>query len=100
MPSSKNIGLHWKCKELSIGFIVPAGIKISKNLKILLIVIGKNDAYVKIMEFLSLKYGMTKNLKSLFQKGYEKLRNSLIRYPKVLINSLILIHCFYVLVNF
>jgi hypothetical protein len=84
----QNIELHWKCKGLSIGFIVPAGIKISKNLKILLIVIGKNDTYVKIMEFLSLKYGMTKNRKLLFLKGYEKLRNSLIRHPKHLIYNL------------
>src|SRR5579862_6606121 len=35
---------------LSIGFIALAGIKMSKNLRTSLIVIGKRDAFVKIME--------------------------------------------------
>jgi len=60
MPSSKNIELHWRYKGHSISFIAPAGIKMSKNLRISLIVIGKNDAYVKIMEFFLLRYGMIK----------------------------------------
>jgi hypothetical protein len=55
MPSSKNAELDWRCRELSIGFITPAGIKISKNLRTSLIVIGKKDAYVKIMDCYSRK---------------------------------------------
>src|SRR6266498_3711300 len=90
MLSFKNIKLHWKCKELSISFIAPAGIKMSKNSKTLLIVIGKNDVYVKIMEFSFLKYGMMKNRKLLFQKEYKKLRSSLIKHPNPIINSLII----------
>ncbi|RHZ81399.1 hypothetical protein Glove_120g131 [Diversispora epigaea] len=45
-----------KCKEASIGFIILAGTRILKNSKILLIVIGKKDAYVKIMDFFFLRY--------------------------------------------
>jgi len=82
----ESIKLHWRCKGLSIGFIAPAGIKMSKNSKTLLIVIGKNDVYVKIMEFSFLKYGMIKKQKSLFPIGYKKLRNSLIKHPKVSIS--------------
>ena len=67
--------LHWRCKGLSIGFIALAGIKMSKNSRTSLIVIGKNDAFVKIMKFSFLKYGMTKNQKSLFLIGYKKLRS-------------------------
>jgi hypothetical protein len=79
---------------LSIGFIALAGIKMLKNLKKLLIIISRNDAYVKIMEFPFLKYSTTKNQKSLFQKGYKKLRNSLIKYLKGLIscNCNVIIH--------
>ena len=43
-------------------------IRMLKNSKISLIVIGKNDAYVKIMEFPFLKYGTMKNRKLLSQK--------------------------------
>ena len=75
MPSSKNIELHWRCKGHSIGFIALAGIRMLKNSKTLLIVIGKNDAYVKIMEFPFLKYGTMKNRKPLSLKGYKKLRS-------------------------
>jgi hypothetical protein len=55
-------------------FIVPAGIKMLKNSKTLLIVIGKRGAFVKIMEFSFLKYCMTKNQKLLFleQNGISK----------------------------
>ena len=35
----------------------------------------QNNAYVKIMEFSLLRYGMTKNQKSLFLKGFRKLRS-------------------------
>ncbi|PKK57671.1 hypothetical protein RhiirC2_370809 [Rhizophagus irregularis] len=83
MLSSKNIKLRWRCKGLSIGFIAPAGIKMSKNLRTSLIVIGKKDAFVWIMESSFSKYGMIKTRKLLFQKGYEKLKNSLIKHPKV-----------------
>jgi hypothetical protein len=78
---SKNIELHWRCKGLSIDFIALAGIRMLKNSKISLIVIGKNDAYVKIMkimEFPFLKYGTTKNRKLLFLKGSKKLRSSFV----------------------
>src|SRR5205814_9641506 len=61
-----------------------------KDVKKLEDIVNRDRQKRCIMEFPFLKYGMTKNLKSLFQKGYEKLRNSLIKYPKVLINSLIL----------
>ena len=44
----------------------------------------QKDAFVKIMESFFLKYGMTKNQKSLFQKGYERLKNSLLKHPKAL----------------
>ncbi|PKK57966.1 hypothetical protein RhiirC2_352875 [Rhizophagus irregularis] len=55
----------------------------SKNSRTSLIVIGKKDAYVKIMESFFLKYGTTKNQKLSFQKGYEKLRSSLIKHLEV-----------------
>ena len=42
-------------------FIALAGIKMSKNSRTSLIVIGKNDAYVKILEFPFLRYGTMKN---------------------------------------
>jgi len=48
--------------------------------------ISKNDAFVKIMGSSFLKYGMMKNQKSLFPIGYKKLRNSLIKHPKVSIS--------------
>ena len=60
---------------LSIGFIALAGIKMSKNSRTSLIVIGENDVFVKIMGFPFLKYGTMKNRKSLFLKGYKKLRS-------------------------
>jgi len=47
----------------------------SKNLRTSLIVIGKNNVFVKIMEFSFLKYGTMKNWKSLSLKGYKKLRS-------------------------
>jgi hypothetical protein len=72
IPSFKNAELDWRCRELSIGFI---SIKMSKNLRTSLIVIGKNDAYVKILEFPCLRYGTMKNQKLLFLKGYKKLRS-------------------------
>src|SRR5256885_9280244 len=72
MPSSKNAELHWRCRGLSIGFIALAGIKMSKNSRTSLIVIGKNDAYVKILEFPFLRYGTMKNRKLLFLTGYKK----------------------------
>src|SRR5438045_9002371 len=55
-------------------FIALAGIKMSKNSRTSLIVIGKNDAYVKILEFPFLRYGTMKNRKLLFLTGYKKLR--------------------------
>src|ERR1043166_6624505 len=61
MPSFKNIESHWRCKGLSIGFIALAGIKMSKNSRTSLIMIGKNNAYVKILEFPFLRYGTMKN---------------------------------------
>jgi len=35
----------------------------------------KNDAYVKILEFSFLRYGIMKNQKLLFLTGYKKLRS-------------------------
>jgi len=78
MLSSKNIELHWRCKGLSISFIALAGIRMSKNSRTSLIMISKNDAYVKIIEFSFLKYGTTKNQKSLFLKGFKKLRSLIV----------------------
>ncbi|RIA97058.1 hypothetical protein C1645_814573 [Glomus cerebriforme] len=54
MPSSKNIELHWKCKRHSIDRL--HGTSWYKDVKTSLIVTGKNDAYVKIMEFPFLNY--------------------------------------------
>jgi hypothetical protein len=66
-----------KVQGPSIGFIAPAGVKISKNSKTSLIVIGKKDAYVKITESSFLKYGMMKNRKLLFPEESIKFRSLL-----------------------
>ena len=73
LPHLRDLSLE--VLSLSIGFIALAGIKMSKNSRTSLIVIGENDIFVKIMEFPFLKYGTTKNQKSLFLKGSKKLRN-------------------------
>ena len=74
MSSSKNIESHWRYKVLSIGFIVLVVIKISKNLRMSLIMISKKDAYVDNEIFLF----MIKTQKLLFQKGYKKLKSSFV----------------------
>ncbi|PKC63463.1 hypothetical protein RhiirA1_443329 [Rhizophagus irregularis] len=57
-----------------------------KDVKKLEDIVSKKDAYARMMESSFLKYGTTKNQKSLFLKGYKKLRSSLIKHPKVSIS--------------
>ena len=53
-----------------------------RNSKTSLIVIGKKDACVKIMESSCLRYGTMKTQKLLSPKEYKKLRVSLIKHPE------------------
>ncbi|CAG8641024.1 11387_t:CDS:2 [Ambispora leptoticha] len=75
-------------EEISIGFITLAGIRMLKNSKILLIVIGEKDAYVKIMEFFFLRYGFdmwridNQNDKVVRDNSEEPLKKIIKAYPK------------------
>src|SRR6266540_2608100 len=86
MPSSKNAELHWRCRGLNIGFIALAGIRMLKNSKILLIIIGKKEPYVSLIEFIFLKYGMMRIQKSRFLRRYINLKSVLIENTLILIN--------------
>ncbi|RGB26738.1 hypothetical protein C1646_720385 [Rhizophagus diaphanus] len=86
MLSSEIIEWHYKCKGHNIGFIILAGIKMSKNSRILLIVIGIKEPYVSLMEFIFLKYGMMRIRKSQFLRRYINLKSVLIEKTLILIN--------------
>ena len=73
-------------QHLNIGFIILAGIKMSKNSRILSTVIEKKEPYVSLMEFIFLKYGMTRIRKLRFLRRYINLKSVLIEKTLILIN--------------
>ena len=75
-------GAAWKAAMAS-RWIVLVG---DHRPKILLIVIGKKEPYVSLMEFIFLKYGMMKIQKSLFLRRYINLKSVLIENTLILIN--------------